>query len=136
MKVSQRFIRQLLSGCCFIGLTYPVAAATGLPSCQPLQLDDWTGYRGTAAETAVPQVSLQLLPGQLEPQIRNLLRQHLAIKVLDWQASPHHQWPTEHLIRADDWLQLLQRILKPYHLQLVLHPNQSAVVRYRQTSSS
>ncbi|MGM0481101.1 MAG: hypothetical protein ACQEQZ_04115 [Pseudomonadota bacterium] len=136
MKVPQGFIRPLLSGCCFIGLTCPVAAATGLSSCKPLLLDDGSGYSAASSEIVSPRVSLQLQPGQLEPQIRRLLRQHLAIKVLDWQASPHHQWPTEHLISADSWLQLLQRVLKPYQLQLVLHPNQSAVVRYRETSSS
>ena len=134
--MSQRVSLSLLS--CFIMLALPVAAveaATGNSSCQPLQLSagelTQNALPHTDTETAPAAVVTQLYPGQLEPQIRRMLKQHLAIKVLDWQASPHHQWPTEHEVRADSWAELLRRILQPYKLQLVMHPNHSAVVRYR-----
>lgn len=134
--MSQRVSLSQLS--CFIMLALPVAAvhaATGNSSCQPLQFSHTAitsaGTHQTANIPAPSAVVTQLYPGQLEPQIRRMLKQHLAIKVLDWQASPHHQWPTEHEVSADSWAEVLRRILQPYKLQLVMHPNHSAVVRYR-----
>lgn len=134
--MSQRVSLSQLS--CFIMLALPVAAvqaATGNSSCQPLQLSATpltsAGTHQTGNTPAPSAVVTQLYPGQLEPQIRRMLKQHLAIKVLDWQASPHHQWPTEHEVSADSWAEVLRRILQPYKLQLVMHPNHSAVVRYR-----
>lgn len=124
---------------CFIMLTLPAAAshaaAASSTNCQTLDLSNQTSTRAitsTAVQPAVTdEVVTQLYPGQLEPQIRRLLTEHLAIKVLDWQASPHHQWPTEHKVAAASWAEVLRRILQPYDLQLVMHPNHSAVVRYR-----
>lgn len=136
MKSQRIFFRPLLGCCSFILLAAPVASATGLSSCQPLSHDNLSLSSSTSASDVSQPVSLQLLPGQLEPQIRRLLKEHLAIKVLDWQASPHHQWPTEHIINARTWAELLRRVLQPYQLQLVMHPNQSAVVRYRNGSTS
>lgn len=132
----QRITLSLLS--CCIMLTFPVAAsyaATGPSTCQALQFSDpaiASSFNGNGSlRRAAAAVSTQLYPGQLEPQIRAMLKQHLAIKVLDWQASPHHQWPTEHQVIGDTWADVLRKILHPYHLQLVMHPNHSAVVRYR-----
>lgn len=134
---SQRISPRKWLGCCsFILLTVPAASAAGLSLCQPLLHDSAPSFVNQLAADTTQQVSLQLQPGQLEPQIRRLLKQHLAINVLDWQASPHHQWPTAHIIRADTWAELLRRVLQPYQLQLVMHPNQSAVVRYRQGVAS
>ncbi|RUO77161.1 hypothetical protein [Idiomarina seosinensis] len=136
MKSQRSYSRQLLGCCSFILLAAPVASAAGLSSCQPLlHAKPSFASIGSTSDVAQP-VSLQLLPGQLEPQIRRLLKEHLAIKVLDWQASPHHQWPTKHIINAQTWAELLRRVLQPYQLQLVMHPNQSAVVRYRDGSTS
>jgi hypothetical protein len=111
------------------------AATTGNSSCKPLQINQ-PAVASAMPREATPAMSAaavvtQLYPGQLEPQIRRMLKEHLAIKVLDWQASPHHQWPTEHQVSADSWAEVLRRILQPYKLQLVMHPNHSAVVRYR-----
>ena len=133
--MSQRVSLSQLS--CFIMLALPVAAsaATGNSSGQPLLLNQPAVASALPREANLPAPSAavvtELYPGQLEPQIRRLLKEHLAIKVLDWQASPHHQWPTEHQVSADSWAELLRRILQPYKLQLVMHPNHSAVVRYR-----
>lgn len=136
--MSQRVSLSQLCSCCIM-LAFPVvaapAAATELAPCQPLQLDASATPHQTTAVTTPADVSMQLQRGQLEPQIRQLLREHLAIKVLDWQASPHHQWPTEHTVRAGSWAEVLRRVLQPYHLQLVMHPNHSAVVRYRDAAA-
>ena len=121
---------------CFIMLALPFVAAeaatNGPSNCKSLQMTPAALATPITppAQVAAPVIT-QLQPGQLEPQIRRLLKQHLAIKVLDWQASPHHQWPTEHKVSADSWAEVLRRILQPYKLQLVVHPNHSAVVRYR-----
>lgn len=123
---------------CFIMLTLPAAAvhaAVGFSDCRPLDLSATQPISNvpvaSAYSVSTPAVVTQLYPGQLEPQIRQLLKQHLAIKVLDWQASPHHQWPTEHQLTGASWAEVLRRILQPYDLQLVMYPNHSAVVRYR-----
>lgn len=113
----------------FIVLALPAAAAAGPSDCKPLATVQTTAIGGAT------KVAYQFTPGQLEPQIRRLLQQQLAIKVLDWQASPHHQWPTDYRIEAGNWIELLQRVLHPYHLQLVVHANESAVVRYRDAST-
>ena len=135
--MSQRVSLSQLCSCCIM-LAFSVVAAkvaaTELVPCQPLQLHDSTTPTHASTAATIDQVALQLQRGQLEPQIRQLLREHLAIKVLDWQASPHHQWPTEHTVRAGSWAEVLRRVLQPYHLQLVMHPNHSAVVRYRNAS--
>ena len=78
-------------------------------------------------------VSAMVRAGLLEPQVIRLLKQHLAIKVVDWQASHHHQWPTDYLLEADSWQAFFTRLLKPFGLQLVLYANQGAVVRYQES---
>ncbi len=77
-------------------------------------------------------VSAMVRAGLLEPQVIRLLKQHLAVKVVDWQASHHHQWPTDYLLEADSWQAFFTRLLKPFGLQLVLYANQGAVVRYQE----
>ncbi|NQZ03689.1 hypothetical protein [Idiomarina sp.] len=78
-------------------------------------------------------VAAMVRAGLLEPQVIKLLKQHLAIKVVDWQASHHHQWPTDYLLEADNWQGFFTRLLKPFGLQLVLYANQGAVVRYQES---
>lgn len=132
MKLRHNAFWQCSLSCCFILLVTPAVATAGLPKCQPLLTNNTLITAPAGASDTVPkQVSLALVPGQLKPQIQRLLTEKLAIKVLDWQASPHHQWPTEHTLTAGTWAELLRRVLKPYQLQLVMYPNHSAVVRYQ-----
>jgi len=104
-------------------------------ACLPLQTDAITqlaqSASTSASQTAPKKVALLLQGGLLKPQVSAILKKHFDINVLDWQASPHHQWPTEYRVDALSWAELLSRVLDPYQLQLIIHPNRSAVVRYR-----
>lgn len=100
-----------------------------LPPCQPLN---------TSVEIApatVPQqakkVAMLLREGLLKPQLTAILEKHFNIHLVDWQASPHHRWPSEYRVDAWSWAELLSRVLEPYGMQLIIHANRSAVVRYR-----
>ncbi|RUO80386.1 hypothetical protein CWI84_04780 [Idiomarina tyrosinivorans] len=70
--------------------------------------------------------------GPLQPQIERLLTAEFNVDTVDWQASPHHQWPTEFTVEAVSWRQVLGKILSAYKLQAVFYANRSAVIRYRE----
>lgn len=114
-------------------LSLPLQAAD--TACLPLHTGGITSLPteqvGSAAHAAPKKVALLLQGGLLKPQVTAILKKHFDISVLDWQASPHHQWPTEYRVDALSWAELLGRVLDPYQLQLIIHPNRSAVVRYR-----
>ncbi|EKE83830.1 hypothetical protein [Idiomarina xiamenensis] len=114
--------------CCT--LARPVWSAQG--KCASLDFAAVSAELQAQPKPSLPnQVSMQLVAGSLEQQVRAILTQHLSIRLIDWQASPHHQWPTDHRVEADSWATLLRRVLSPYGLQVIIYPNSSAVVRYR-----
>ena len=111
-----------------------VAAPPSMAGLLPCQQLDVIASPSAAALSPGKQVALILQAGLLEPQVAAILRQHFNIQVVDWQASPHHRWPADYRVSANSWADVLTRILEPYQLQLVIHPNRSAVVHYRTTA--
>lgn len=107
--------------------SYPAQA--NLPRCQPLD----TSVEITPAELPeqAKKVAMLLREGLLKPQLTAILQKHFNIHLVDWQASPHHRWPSEYRVDAWSWAELLSRVLDPYGMQLIIHANRSAVVRYR-----
>lgn len=89
-----------------------------------------------AAADAVAPVSLELHAGLLKPQLETLLQQQFAVAVVDWQVSVHHRWPTDLRLTAPSWPELLRRLLRPYGMQLSIHSNHTAVVRYQTESAT
>ncbi|MDN7127896.1 hypothetical protein J6I75_03850 [Pseudidiomarina sp. 1APP75-27a] len=103
-------------------MTTPVQAQE---NCQPFNFSQTE--RAAPAATS-PAVELALTAGLLQPQIETLLKQHFAIRQLDWRASPHYRWSTDFTLTAASWEAALERVLQPYQLQLTLYANHTAVV--------
>ncbi|RUO78264.1 hypothetical protein [Pseudidiomarina taiwanensis] len=89
----------------------------------------------TPLSESKPAVSAELNQGLLQPQVEQLIRAHLEVDWIDWQISPHHRWPADMRLDAPSWGELLQRLLKPYGIQLTIYANRSARLSYRGAQS-
>lgn len=118
--VQWRFVASSVIFCCL--LTTPVQAQE---KCQPFA---YTMPAAPATQETTPAVELKLSAGLLQPQIETILKQHFAIRQLDWRVSPHYRWSTDFTLAAPSWEAALEKILQPYQLQLTLYANHSAVV--------
>lgn len=110
------------------------AGSSGCPTFAFAALQDNLGQ--THAGSALQQVSFALQAGLLQPQLEQLLQQQFDIEVVDWQVSPHFRWPADYRMHAPSWNELLERLLKPYHLAITLYPNKSAAVRYQSAAGA
>ena len=77
-------------------------------------------------------VHFDMRPGRLRPQLERVLRQHMGVQHVLWQASDEHDWPTSYALHAASWPALVESLLSPYRLRLQLFANHSAVITYQQ----
>ena len=76
-------------------------------------------------------VSFEMRPGRLRPQLERVLRQHMGVQHVLWQAAEEHDWPTSYTLHAASWPALVESLLSPYRLRLQLFANHSAVITYQ-----
>lgn len=76
-------------------------------------------------------VSFEMHPGRLQPQLERVLRQHMGIQHVLWQAASEHEWPTSYQLEAASWGALVESLLSPYQLRMQLFANHSAVISYQ-----
>lgn len=89
---------------------------------------------GTATMTMAPVLepalhAFELRAGRLKPQLESLLRQHFAIQHVVWNAPEGLLWPADYSLRGDTPDAMMRALLAPYHLQLRLYANHTAVVQ-------
>lgn len=77
-------------------------------------------------------VRFDMRPGRLRPQLERVLRQHMGVQHVLWEAADEHDWPTTYSLHAGSWPALVESLLSPYQLRLQLFANHSAVISYQQ----
>lgn len=86
----------------------------------------------TSQAQSTSGVHFDMRPGRLRPQLERVLRQHMGVQHVLWQASDEHDWPTSYALHAASWPALVESLLSPYRLRLQLFANHSAVITYQQ----
>lgn len=130
MKIAAWTAQGILLGCLYPFATL-VFAAGGVDDCPPLIFP--TNYN-QSAQASVPiepptSVSFTLQRGLLRPQLELLLRDHLAIQQVVWQAPTDIHWPSHYQLEGLDWLAVLEQLAASYQLQVSLFANHIAVVQ-------
>lgn len=114
-----------------------------LPECPPLFSPPFTtaAFVSAADTTSEPQpqaqpnmqsgVRFEMRPGRLKPQLERVLREHLGVQHIVWQAAEEHAWPSAYELHASSWPALVESLLEPYQLRMQLFVNHSAVISDR-----
>lgn len=125
-------------------MLYAKTHSGGLSECPPLYPPQFAptakfeyaakttpGLQADSQPTLQSGVRFEMRPGRLKPQLERVLREHLGVQHIVWQAAEEHEWPSAYELHATSWPALVESLLGPYQLRLQLFVNHSAVISYQ-----
>ena len=123
-----------------IASTTFVTNGQALPVCPPLQIDLSSlpfpqPFEQVDVFKQLPQLTIELEPGLLRPQLELFLRQQRQVQTIIWQVNEGHYWPTEFQLSSPTLDELLGKLLRPYRMGIRFYANHTAEIYYLDAES-